>query len=97
MISLDQVYLLEQKVESAVEKIKQLEGIKISGVMDMAPLGASETELRSLFAEIRQIRDDLENKFNCSLPELSMGMSQDYKIAAQEGSTMLRIGRKLFT
>lgn len=79
------------------EKIKQLEGIKISGLMDMAPLGAEERELHSLFAEIRQIRDDLEKQFDCSLPELSMGMSQDYKIAAQEGSTMLRIGRKLFT
>ena len=79
------------------EKIRQLEGINITGIMDMAPLGASEGELRSLFTEIRQIRDDLESRFNCSLPELSMGMSQDYKIAAQEGSTMLRIGRKLFT
>ena len=42
------------------------------------------------------LRDDLQKEFNCELKEISMGMSQDYKIAAQMGSTMLRIGRKLF-
>jgi uncharacterized pyridoxal phosphate-containing UPF0001 family protein len=63
----------------------------------MTPFGADEKELRELFSEVRNIRDELEKKFNCNLPELSMGMSQDYVIAAQEGSTMLRIGRKLFS
>ena len=62
----------------------------------MAPLGAGEKELTRLFSEIREIRDNLEKEFNCKLHEISMGMSQDYKIAAREGSTMLRIGRKLF-
>ena len=62
----------------------------------MAPLGASEDELTRLFSEIREIRDNLEKKFDCKLNDISMGMSQDYKIAAREGSTMLRIGRKLF-
>ena len=50
----------------------------------------------NLFSEIVQIRDELEKEFNCKLREISMGMSQDYKIAAQKGATMLRIGRKLF-
>jgi hypothetical protein len=49
-----------------------------------------------LFCEIVQIRDDLESEYNCKLGEISMGMSQDYKVAARVGSTMLRIGRKLF-
>ena len=43
-----------------------------------------------------EIRNKLETDFNCSLKELSMGMSQDYKIAVKHGATMLRIGRKLF-
>ena len=64
--------------------------------MNMAPVGAEEEELESLFSEIAQIKAKLETKFNCELKEMSMGMSQDYKIAAQQGSTMLRIGRKLF-
>ena len=64
--------------------------------MNMAPFGAEKKELHFLFNEVKVTRDNLENMFNCKLPELSMGMSQDYKIAAQNGSTMLRIGRKLF-
>ena len=79
------------------QQIKQLEGVEVIGVMNMAPLGASDGELHSLFSGVRELRDDLEVKYNCKLPELSMGMSQDYKIAALEGATMLRIGRKLFT
>lgn len=78
------------------EKMKNLKGIEIVGVMNMAPLGIAEEEIRRLFSEIVQIRDDLEKEFNCNIREISMGMSQDYKIAAQTGSTMLRIGRKLF-
>ena len=61
----------------------------------MAPINASEDELQHLFGEIVHIKDELQNRFDCELRELSMGMSQDYKIAAQAGATMLRIGRKL--
>jgi pyridoxal phosphate enzyme (YggS family) len=84
-------------VYESFEQIKQLEGVEVIGVMNMAPLGASENELHSLFSEIRELRNELENKYGCRLPEISMGMSQDYKIASLEGATMLRIGRKLFT
>ena len=62
----------------------------------MAPLGASEEELNKLFGDVFNIKKELEKVFNCELKELSMGMSQDYKIAVKNGSTMLRIGRKLF-
>ena len=62
----------------------------------MAPLGASEDELNRLFEEVFQIKQKLEKEFNYPLKELSMGMSQDYKIAVKHGATMLRIGRKLF-
>lgn len=77
-------------------QIKELPSIEVVGVMSMAPLGASDDEIRNLFSEIVQIRDNIEHKFHCELKEISMGMSQDYKIAAQVGATMLRIGRKLF-
>ena len=78
-------------------EIKNLSNLNILGLMNMAPLGAQEDELRLLFSEVKITRDDLEKTFKCSMPEISMGMSQDYKIAVQEGSTMLRIGRKLFS
>lgn len=86
----------KEEIFEYFEQIKNLEGIKIVGVMNMAPLGIAEEEIGKLFSEITQIRNSLEEKFNCKLGEISMGMSQDYKIAAQTGSTMLRIGRKLF-
>ena len=77
-------------------QIKGLAGIEIAGIMNMAPLGASQNELEKLFTDIVNIRNELERKYDCDLKEISMGMSQDYKIAARSGSTMLRIGRKLF-
>jgi pyridoxal phosphate enzyme (YggS family) len=78
------------------EEIKRLEHIKVIGVMNMAPFGIEESEILRLFKEIATIRDELEIKYNCKLPEISMGMSQDYRQAALAGATMLRIGRKLF-
>lgn len=62
----------------------------------MTPLGADESELDRLFEEVFQIKNNIEEKFNCKLDELSMGMSQDYKVAVRHGATMLRIGRRLF-
>ena len=76
--------------------IKELPSVNIAGIMNMAPLGASEDELNRLFEDVSNIKKELEQKFNCELKELSMGMSQDYKIAVRHGATMLRIGRKLF-
>lgn len=77
-------------------KIKALKGVNVRGLMNMAPLGADDKTLESLFTDVVSVRDELQNKFYCELKDISMGMSQDYKIAARCGSTMLRIGRKLF-
>lgn len=86
----------KQQIFDIFISIKSLPNINIAGLMNMAPLGAPEDELNRLFEEVAQIRNKLETDFNCSLKELSMGMSQDYKIAVKHGATMLRIGRKLF-
>ncbi len=78
-------------------QILKLEKLNIVGLMNIAPLGADESTLRDLFRDVRNFRDELERIYNIKLPELSMGMSDDYEIAASEGATMIRIGRKLFT
>ena len=78
-------------------ELLKLDGIEIAGLMSMAPLGACENTLRELFTDVALTKAQLEEKFNCKMNELSMGMSQDYQIAAQCGATMLRIGRKLFS
>ena len=86
----------KQEIFEVFPLIKELKSINVVGLMNMAPLGAPECELDKLFGEVFEIKTQLEQKFDCNLKELSMGMSQDYKIAVKHGSTMLRIGRKLF-
>jgi len=87
----------KEQLRSEFSELSALEGINIIGLMNMAPLGETEENLKKLFSDIRDFRDELEKKFGVELPELSMGMSDDYKIAVAEGATMIRIGRKLFT
>ncbi len=76
--------------------IQKLDNVNLLGLMSMTPLNAQEDELDRLFSQMAQLKSELEERFKCNLPELSMGMSQDYKIAVKHGATMLRIGRKLF-
>ena len=87
----------KDQLRDELSKILILDGVEVIGLMNMAPLGASESELNRLFADISGFRDSLEKEFNITLPEISMGMSDDYEIAVKNGATMVRIGRKLFT
>ena len=89
-------YMKEALLKDFKDIIK-LDGIEVVGLMNMAPLGAETQKLSGLFKDVREFRNELEQEFSVSLPELSMGMSDDYIVAAQEGATMVRIGRKLFT
>ena len=89
-------YTKDDLVSDFPEIIK-LSGLEVVGLMNMAPVGASETLLRVIFRDMADFKAELEKKFDVKLDELSMGMSDDYKIAVEEGATMVRIGRKLFT
>ncbi len=77
-------------------KIIKLSNVKVEGLMSMTPLGAEEKVSEKLFMDVKATQEELNKEFNCNMKEISMGMSQDYKIAARCGSTMLRVGRKLF-
>lgn len=79
------------------EKFLELKNLKILGLMNIAPFEANDVELGILFEDIRTTQIELVNKYNCEMKEISMGMSNDYQIAAEHGATMLRIGRKLFS
>ena len=85
------------KVVDLFSKICGYTNCNVVGLMNIAPLEVSEAELSELFGQMRDLKSELEKTFNLELNELSMGMSNDYKIAVKNGSTMLRIGRKLFT
>lgn len=83
--------LLEQLLKEA------LPALTLRGLMAMGPYPATEKEMRTTFATVRQLRDECADRF--ALPqftELSLGMSGDYAEAIKEGSTMLRIGTAIF-
>ena len=85
-----------EEIKEAFKKIMDMQSLKISGVMNMAPINSSEEELHYLFKNIKQIYDELQSEFKLELKQISMGMSRDYMIALEEGATMIRLGRILF-
>jgi pyridoxal phosphate enzyme (YggS family) len=82
--------------KSIFPQLLNLDNIAIKGLMTMAPFTSDEAIQRECFKGLRLLRDELQQKYGYPLPELSMGMSNDYQIAIQEGSTMVRIGQKIF-
>ena len=70
--------------------------LKIEGLMNIAPLSQDEDYLRKLFRNIKNLRDIIELEHEVKLKDLSMGMSNDYCIAVEEGATIIRLGRILF-
>ncbi len=81
-----------------MEKASLFENIKIRGLMTMAPLNAPEDEIRDVFFGLSKISIDISKKKydNISMDYLSMGMSNDFEIAIEEGSNIVRIGTALF-
>jgi pyridoxal phosphate enzyme (YggS family) len=78
------------EVEAAVNEIRQLKNLKLLGLMTVAPWVSEPEEVRPVFRKLRELRDAL------GLEHLSMGMTDDFEVAVEEGATMLRIGRAIF-
>ena len=75
----------------------ELGGIVFRGLMTLGRFDASDEELRHGFAELRELRDGVQQRFTLSdFSELSMGMTDDYPLAIAEGATMVRIGTAIF-
>ncbi len=81
-----------------LEVIDRCQHLKIQGLMAIAPLGLQAEESRRFFISLQQLRDDISHLDwpHIALKELSMGMSNDYPSAVASGSTMVRIGSKIF-
>ena len=78
-------------------ELAELEGICVQGLMAMAPRGNKDVARRT-FAGLRELRDELEVAHpDLNLPELSCGMSEDFESALEEGSTLVRLGRVVFS
>ena len=88
----------EEQLLPFLKACAPLPGLKIKGLMAMMPLGASREELADLFRRMRTLFDQCaqEAMANIEMKELSMGMSQDYDLAARAGATMVRVGSALF-
>ncbi len=83
------------ELESEAVRLKGLSGIRVRGVMAMAPFDADESALRAVFAGARAARETLRAAGH-EANELSMGMSNDYEVAVEEGATLVRLGTILF-
>jgi hypothetical protein len=78
------------ELPKATEEIASLPNLEVKGLMTIAPFVRDPEEVRPIFRRLRQLRDSL------GLEHLSMGMSDDFEIAVEEGATLLRIGRAIF-
>lgn len=85
-----------EELFEAYPKIQKLENVKIEGLMTMAPKSMSESGLYALFDGVKKLKFELNSKYEDSIEELSMGMSQDYLVAVKCGSTIIRLGKKIF-
>jgi pyridoxal phosphate enzyme (YggS family) len=81
---------------SQIEKLLELPRLHIEGLMTIPPPVPKPEDSRKNFIALRQLRDQLREKFHLELPELSMGMSGDFEVAIEEGATLVRIGTALF-
>lgn len=76
--------------------ISQLPGLRLRGLMTMAPIAEDLEIVRPFFASLAALRAALSTELQIALPDLSMGMTDDYPVAIEEGATFVRIGRALF-
>jgi PLP dependent protein len=76
--------------EDCFYKIRSLSHVRIKGLMTIAPLVEDPEQVRPVFIQLRELRDRF------ALEELSMGMTNDFEVAIEEGATMIRVGRAIF-
>ncbi len=85
----------EQVVDACVA-INELPRLEVHGLMTIAPWTPEAEKVRPAFRHLRELKESCEQKLGAPLPHLSMGMSGDFEVAIEEGSTIVRIGTALF-
>ena len=86
----------EAALAAGLAALRAVPGLRVEGLMTMAPPADDPAATRPTFARLRRLRDALEQQTGQPLPELSMGMTGDFDVAVEEGSTMVRVGRAIF-
>lgn len=87
--------ILKENILDTIKKMRSMENIRIEGLMTMPPFFDDPEKTRGYFKELRALQKKLDGD-GFSLPELSMGMTNDFEVAIEEGSTMIRVGTALF-
>ncbi len=88
---------LEEEVEQAVKYAKNLENVRVLGLMAMAPFFEDAEKTRPYFKKMKKLFDKVSKmQYNNELKILSMGMSGDYQVAVEEGATQIRVGSKIY-
>ncbi|WP_395738696.1 YggS family pyridoxal phosphate-dependent enzyme [Prosthecobacter sp.] len=85
-----------EDVRASLEALRALKQLEIQGLMCIPPFDDDAEKSRPYFAQLRELRDELEKRGGAPLPLLSMGMSHDFEIAIEEGATMVRVGSAIF-
>ena len=86
----------QEAVREQLEALYALDRLEIQGLMCIPPFSANAEDGRRYFVALRTLRDELEKQGGAPLPKLSMGMSHDFAIAVEEGSTIVRVGSAIF-
>jgi pyridoxal phosphate enzyme (YggS family) len=84
-----------EETPSVADAIAALEGLRLTGLMTIPPLGEGSEDARPFYIRLRHLRDRIRER-HPEVLELSMGMSLDYQVAVEEGATMVRVGTALF-
>jgi PLP dependent protein len=84
------------KLREQMEELLALQRLSILGLMTIPPLADKAEASRRYFVELRHLRDRLQTEFHVDLPQLSMGMTQDFPIAVEESATLVRVGTAIF-
>lgn len=85
-----------EELPGLVPTIAALKHVHVAGLMTMAALEDEPERCRPTFVLLRELRDQLQRELGRPLPELSMGMTNDFEVAVEEGATMVRLGTALF-
>jgi pyridoxal phosphate enzyme (YggS family) len=85
-----------KKLREEMEALLAFSRLSILGLMCIPPLAEEAEESRRYFVQLRELRDRLQTEFHVDLAQLSMGMTQDYDVAVEEGATLVRVGTAIF-
>ncbi|MEK7712822.1 MAG: alanine racemase, partial [Nitrospirota bacterium] len=87
--------ILKDNLSETIKEIREMKNLRIEGLMTIPPFFENPENARPYFNELRALRDKAEI-MGFNLPELSMGMTNDFEVAIEEGATMVRIGTAIF-